>query len=129
MNSTKRSVNAEEKLYVATQWQLIARKFRKHKLANAGLILLILLYLMAAFCEFFSVQDIAKRNTDYLFVPPQKIHFIDSEGRFSLQPFVYGLKMESDPVTWRKIYAEDTSKKTTYLSFYKRRSLQIVGFD
>lgn len=127
MNSTKRSVNAEEKLYVATQWQLIARKFRKHKLAIAGLVLLILLYLMAAFCEFFAVQDIAKRNTDYLFVPPQKIHFIDSTGKFSVQPFVYDLKMDSDPVTWRKIYVEDTSKKHPISFFVKGDHYKMWG--
>jgi len=119
LKSKKKDISAEEKLYVATQWQLMMRKFRKHKLANFGFTVLVILYLLAAFCEFFAVQDIAKRDTQYIFVPPQKIHFIDSEGKFSLRPFVYGLKMEEDPVTWRKRYAEDKTQKYPIYFFTK----------
>mgnify|MGYP000949355189 CR=1 FL=1 len=115
----KKYATAEEKLYMVSQWRLIVRKFRKHKLANVGLAVLIILYTIAAFCEFFAVQDITKRDTKYIYVPPQKIHFVDAEGKFSLRPFVYGLKLEEDPVTWRKIYTEDTSQKY-YIHLFTR---------
>jgi len=36
MKNNKRKTSAEEKLYVATQWQLMRRKFKKHKLAMVG---------------------------------------------------------------------------------------------
>ncbi len=111
MKFRKKTVNAEDKLYVATQWQLMMRKFKKHKVAIAGLVVLVFFYLIAIFCEFFAVQDINKRDTNYLYVPPQKIHFVDSTGKFSLRPFVYGLKLDTDPETWRKIYTEDKTVK------------------
>ncbi|HHV80591.1 TPA: ABC transporter permease [bacterium] len=101
----------EEKLYTATHWQLMWRKFRRHKLAMVGFWLLVILYALAIFCEFFAPYDPAKRDTEYINVPPQKIHFIDGDGRFYLRPFVYGLKQESDPITWRRIYVEDKSER------------------
>ena len=40
-------------------------------------------------------------------MPPQGIHFIDNDGNFYFIPFVFGLKQEVDPITWRKTYVED----------------------
>lgn len=100
----------EEKYYLASQWQLMWRKLVKHRLAMLGGIILIFLYVVAIFCEFFATQDIYKRNTGYIFCPPQAVHFFD-QGRFHLRPFVYKLKQDQDPVTWERIYVEDTSEK------------------
>ena len=111
-----KDINAEEKFYMATQWQLIGRKFFKHKLAIAGSIVLIIFYTLALFSEFFSIYDYTKRDTDYIYVPPQKVHFITDEG-FPLRPYVYGLKMEEDPVTWRKIHTENKDEKY-YIKFF-----------
>lgn len=108
--------NAEERYYLATQWQLMIRKFKRHKLAIVGMIALTLLYLVAVFCEFFAVYDVSERNTKYIHVPPQRLRFVSEEG-FSIRPFVYALKMEEDPVTWRKNYVEDTSQKH-YIRFF-----------
>jgi len=100
----------EERYYVASQWQLMWRKFTKHKLAVSGATVLAILYFVAIFCEFFSPYDIYKRNNKYLYSPPQRIHFFDEEG-FSFRPFVYGLKRTINPETLRKIYAEDRTKR------------------
>lgn len=121
-------VSAEEKMYMASQSQLIMRKFKKHKLAMVGLVILLLLYFVAIFCEFFAPQDMAKRDTEKLFVPPTQIHFVDAEGNFSLQPFVYGLKMEEDPETWAKVYVEDTSVKHPLKLFVKGDEYKLLGF-
>jgi peptide/nickel transport system permease protein len=51
--------------------------------------------------------------------PPQSIHFVDSEGNFSLRPFIYDYHQERDPETLRRIYSEDTSEKH-YLHFFVR---------
>jgi len=47
-------VAEEERIFVATQWQLMWWKFRKHKLAMLGGIVTILIYLVAIFAEFLS---------------------------------------------------------------------------
>ena len=95
----------------ASQWSLMWRKFRRHKLAVASLYLLGLFYLGAAFSEFVSPQDIARRNNDYVYAPPQRIRFVDADGSFRLRPFVYGLDKRLDPDTLREIYTLDTTQR------------------
>ena len=46
-----------EKLYVASQWQLIRWKFLKHKLAVAALVILAMFYLTVVFAEIISPYD------------------------------------------------------------------------
>lgn len=104
-------INAEEKLYLASQWQLMWRKFIKHKLALAGAFILIILYAMAVFCEFVSPYDMGKRYSKYMNCPPQRVHFIDEKGNFHLRPFVYGIKSKLDPETWDRLYVVDKNKK------------------
>ncbi len=86
------------------------RKFKKHKLAVMGGIILAIFYFVAIFCEFFSPHNIYKQNLKYIYCPPQRIHFFDEDG-FHLRPFVYGLKRTIDPDSWRKIYTSDKEKK------------------
>ena len=118
MKKNRKEFSAEERYYLASQWQLMWRKFKKHKLALFGGSILIILYVTAVFCEFFSPYDIYQRYPKYMFCPPQKIHFFDEEG-FHLRPFVYGLTVRTDPETLRKNYTEDKTKKYT-IDFFVR---------
>ena len=93
----------EEKYYLASQWQLMWRKFRRHKLALLGSSILIILYVAAIFSEFFSPYDVYERHPDYVNAPPQRIR-IFHEGKFHLRPFVYGLDLTRDPETLRRVY-------------------------
>ncbi len=92
---------------MVSKWQLIWRKMRKHRLAMFGFTILIIMYILSIFSEFFSVNDARKYHEKYIFMPPQGIHFIDNDGNFYFIPFVFGLKQEVDPITWRKTYVED----------------------
>ena len=105
-----RDVSLEEKLYTATQWQLIWRKFKKHKLAMVGGVMLIVLYLGVVFPEFISTMDIYKADKRFIYMPPQRIHLIDGDGRFHLRPFVYGVERKINPNTFRKIYSENKAE-------------------
>jgi len=116
MMEKKEKISAEERLYVASQWQLMWRKFVKHKLAILGGVILLLFYIVAIFCEFLSTQDIYKRYTKYIYCPPQRIHFFSEDG-FHPRPFVYGLKRKLDLRTFRRRYFEDKSKKH-YIYFF-----------
>ncbi len=111
MEKKQDQISAEEKFYIASQWQLMWQKFKKHKLAILGGIVLIVFYLLAMFCEFFSPQDTQKYYSNYQYCPPQRIRFFDEEGRFHLRPFVYGKKRTTDPETWRRIYVEDKTQE------------------
>lgn len=124
----KKSAGTDVQMYMETQWRLVWRKFRKHKLAMVGLILLLFLYVIGIFSEFFAVQSMSKRSTEAISMPPTKIHFVDEDGNFSIIPFVYGTKIEEDPVTWKKIYVEDTEKKYPLQFFYRGDSYKLLGF-
>jgi len=111
---------AEEKVFVASQWQLMWWRFRKHKMAMAGSIVVVLFYLIAIFCEFVAPYDPHEFSARYVYAPPQKIHFFDEEGRFHLRPFVYERKMKRDPETLRPIFAENTSGRKYPIYFFTR---------
>ena len=110
MEKNKKKISQKEEFYLASQYQLMWRKLKKHKLAMIGGTVLIIFYLLAIFCEFFSPYDIYKRYPKYIYCPPQRIHFFSEEG-FYLRPFTYRLKRTSDPETFKKIYKIDKSKK------------------
>jgi len=101
---------SEERIFVASQWQLMWWKFRKHKMALVGGVITILFYIVALFCEVIAPYDPQSYSAAYKFVAPQKIHFFDAEGKFHLRPFVYGLNRERDPETLRATYTEDETK-------------------
>ena len=102
-------VHAEdEKIYVASYLQLMWWRFLKHRMAVIAGVLIIILYLIAAFAEFVAPYDPEQSFVKYKFAPPTKIHIIDTEGRLQ-RPFVYKIIRERDPETLRNIYTEDTT--------------------
>ncbi len=116
-----------ERRFVATQWQLMWWKFRKHRLAIVSAAVVIALYVTALFCEFIAPYDPNSKVSGFKYAPPQRIHFIDAEGRFSLRPFVYGLAREQDPDTLRYNYSEDETLKYPIKFFAKGERYEFWG--
>lgn len=106
----EKSTGYEESYYVASQWQLMWRKFRKHKLAIGSIFVVVLLYIGGIFCEFIAPYDLETRHIKYVYCPPQRLHFFDEDG-FHLRPFIYGLKRKIDVVSLQKTYTEDKGEK------------------
>ena len=52
----KQSEKRDDKYYYASQWRLMARKFRKHKLAMVSTVILLIFYFIAIFGNFFAPQ-------------------------------------------------------------------------
>ena len=121
------TTNADERLYLASQWRLMWLKFRRHKLALIGASMLIILYVLAIFCEFFSPYDIETRFKILLFSPPTKIHFVDEAGKFHIRPFVYGLARTRDRETLKLIYSEDKTQKFVIKYFKRGDPYKILG--
>ena len=48
------AVQGADDYYVASQWILMGRKFRRHVVARISLLALIVIYLAGIFCEFLS---------------------------------------------------------------------------
>ena len=60
---TARASVQEQKIYVASQRQLMWWRFRKHKLALISTVVLIAFYLVALFCEFLAPYDPLEHRT------------------------------------------------------------------
>jgi peptide/nickel transport system permease protein len=98
---------AEDKIFVASQWQLMRWRFKRHKLAVVSLFVLIFLFIIAIFAEFFAVEDPQYHKARYSFAPPQRIHLFRDGG---LHPFVYGWDYGRHPETLEMIYEVDKEK-------------------
>src|SRR5205807_8315159 len=92
----------EDRVWVASQRRLIWLRFRGHKLAMAGLVIVALFYLVAIFGDFLATTDPQASNGAQSLMPPQGIHLFDNGG---FSPHVDRLRAVRDPVTLRLTYA------------------------
>lgn len=104
-------ISADLKLQTLSPRQLVWIRFKRHKLAMASAMLLIVMYSVAAFCEFISPYDTDWRNVQAINAPPMEIHFFETDGTFHLRPFVYGVDMQVDAETWVRNYTENPQKR------------------
>ncbi len=119
-----------EKIFVASQWQLIRWKFFRHRLAMGALGVLSIFYFFAIFAEFTSPYDPRGRDIRYVYSPPMYLRFVDETGAFHLRPFVYGVEGKLDMITLRKTYVEDKTKKYPLYFFVRGDSYKLWGlFD
>lgn len=124
---SKRIRSAEESYYLASQWQLMARKFSRHKLAQVSIVVLGLMYIGVVFSGFIAPQQLTSYDGRYTNAPPTRIHFFDQEGRFHLRPFVYGIGMERDFERMRRVYVEDTSQRYPIRFFHRGLEYEFWG--
>ena len=116
---------AEERYYLATQWQLIRRRFAAHRLALLGTVLLIILYAGALFAEFLAPYDAFRRFPDYQLTAPQRVRlFHDGTPRL---PFIYGLHRERHPETLRWQFAIDRDTRYPIALFVRGDPYRLVG--
>ena len=99
----------EERIFVASQWQLMWWRFRKHKLALVSAVVLGTLYILVIFAEFFAPYDATRADKHFIYAPPQPIRFVDSQGHFHLRPFTYTITGELNKDTLRFDYTIDTN--------------------
>ncbi|MCA3564368.1 MAG: ABC transporter permease [Methylocystis sp.] len=107
-HSVMRLTPEQEKAALASQWQLMWLKFKRHKLALWSGWFLIAVYFVAMFCEIFAPYGSQTRNTDFVRAPPQAVHLFH-EGSF-VGPFVYGYRQKLDVDTLRRNYEIDTAQ-------------------
>jgi peptide/nickel transport system permease protein len=96
----------EEKIFVASQAQLVWWKFRKHKLAIVGGVVIILLYTMALFCEFLAPYIPQTFHVQWRLTPPTRIYIRSQDGGWT-RPYIFGTIHTKDLETLRDIYEPD----------------------
>jgi peptide/nickel transport system permease protein len=115
---------AEERISVATQWQLMWWRFRRHKLAIIGGIIVLTFYLIVIFADFLAYADPNTSEAQRSLIPPQPIYLFD-EGR--LWPHVYALSGRRDPTTFRRVYTPDPSRKIPIKFFARGFEYKLFG--
>ena len=104
-------VERDERYYLASQWQLMWRKFRRHRLAIVGGATVLLFYAAAICAGFLAPYDPQQRLAKLKDHPPMRLRLVDADGRLHLRPFVYRIDTSQDPDTWEPIFVEDTSTR------------------
>ena len=109
----------------ASQWQLMRRRFLKHRLAILGSVVLVLMYLAALFSNFLSPHDPTQRNVAYREAPPMRVHLFE-DGRLR-RPFVYALQSEKNRETYKNVYTEDRSQPYPIRLFVSGHEYKLFG--
>lgn len=117
------TTESQPRMAVASQWQLMWWRFRKHRLALISLIIIIALYVIAFFAGFFAPKASDSYHRTYTQAPPQTIHWFDN-GVFA--PYVYAYKQETDPLTYKRTYVPDEETKIP-LGFFVRGDSYRIG--
>lgn len=99
---------AEDRVSVASNWQLVWWRFKKNRLALLGAAVLILFYLIVLIPDFVSTQDPEETEARIAFIPVQSINFFDEAGLRLWVPAVVGKR---NPVTLRMEWQVDATKK------------------
>jgi len=102
----QKEIKRSESYYSATQFQLIWWKFRRHKMAIAGSIILGLFLIIMLFCEFLSPATPATRNSGMLYAPPSKIYFFTPDGKFT-RPYIFEMKKSLNMETLAVTFTEN----------------------
>ena len=122
--STVDSSREKQALYTASQSRLIWRRFKRHKLAQAAMFLLALLYVIAALGEFIAPYDTKHDFKGFVYAPPAKIHLFDEGGYRG--PFVYGLKGSRDE-QYNRVFEEVKEEKYSVRFFVSGDSYKMWG--
>ena len=95
-------------LAVASQWTLVWRKFRQHRVAMASGVVVALIYAVALFAEFLSPHPPGAYSARYTYAPPQRIRLIEhTDTGVRLNPHVNGYDVEIDSFALRRTFVID----------------------
>lgn len=98
----------QERFYMASQWRMMWWKLKRHRVAVAAGIFLLVLYASILVSEFLAPYGLHSRHTDSIYAPPQAVRlFHDGELR---APFVYGFSYALDMDTLQRVYVRDESR-------------------
>jgi peptide/nickel transport system permease protein len=114
---------AEERISVATQWQLVWWRFRKHRLAVVSAVVLIIFYITVAFADFLAYANPLASEAQRGLIAPQPIHLFDGGG-----PSVDALVGTRDPQSFKRVYVTDPNQHVRVQLFVHGFAYKLFGF-
>ena len=99
-------------------------RFRRHKLAMVGTVIVLLFYMVVLFAPFLAYADPSASEAQRSLLPPQRIRwFVD--GHWA--PHVYGLVGKRDPTTFKRVYTPDPALKIPVRLFAQGFEYRLFG--
>lgn len=120
---TKSTVVYEDGGAIRSPWKMAWRKLKRHKLALAGMWVLIILHVFAIFADFFAPYSELTTDRRRTYHSPTRVHIISPEGKLT-RPFVYGYDRTD---TLRNRYEEDQSQVYPIRFFVQGDSYKFLG--
>lgn len=104
----RRMTPEQQRLYTASQWQLIWWRFKRHKVAVFSMWILALFYGSTLITEILAPYSQHTRNPSFIHAPPQMPHLFHDGSLVG--PFVYGFSYKLNMTNMRREYTVDTTK-------------------
>ncbi len=108
-SAAKGKPDKDDRYYYASQWELIRWRFGRHKLAVISLFLLVIIYILAIFADFFSPYTTDTRFDGFQQGAPSKVHWIKPDGG-GFGPYIFSTKRVLDKETFKFSFVEDPTK-------------------
>ncbi len=115
----------QERYYMASQWQLMWWKLKRHRLAVISGIVLLVMYGAALAAELVAPYNLHTRHPDFIFSPPQSVHLFH-EGEF-VGPFVYGWHYRLNMENLRREYTVNKGAVQRLRFFCRNDSYRFWG--
>ncbi|MBZ0297852.1 MAG: ABC transporter permease [Anaerolineae bacterium] len=116
----------DDRYYIASQRQLIWRRFKRHRVAFLALFLLVAMYFVAFTYEFWAPYDPLTQHSGFVNTPPTSIRVVDEDDNLR-RPFVYGLKFELNLDTFERVYTADPEEIHPIQFFVRGESYRFWG--
>ncbi|MFI1966438.1 ABC transporter permease [Streptomyces pathocidini] len=94
----------------ASPWLLIWRRFRKHRLALVGAVVVLLAYLVVVFAELLAPGSPSTADEKHTYAPPQIVK-VDLSWQDGLQFYANAYTTKRDPETFEQIHTVDPDKR------------------
>ncbi len=124
LTEAAKAVRTEERIYAASQWQLMWWRLRRHKLAMIAGIVLIIFYCLTVGAEFMSTSDPTQSEAQRGLMPPQRVHFFDG---WKPSPHVLAISGKRDPQTFQRVYEVDPETKIPIRLFARGFEYKFMG--
>jgi len=118
-------IKTKEDYYLASQWTLMARKLKKHKLAKVSFIILAILYICALFADFLAPYSLEEFDSLYRNTAPTAIH-VNYEGE-NVGMHVYKIEKTINKKDFSVTLSEDTSEYYKIKFFVHGSEYKILG--
>jgi peptide/nickel transport system permease protein len=122
--SEARAPAGDQRLFVASQWQLMWWRFRKHKVAVASAVIILGFYAIVIGADFLAYADPDLSEAQRSLMPPQRLYLFDG-WRFA--PYVHAIKGARDPQTFKRVYRADPNEKVPVRLFAHGFEYRLFG--